>query len=1292
MATRVEDVMPHQNTKTQEVKTAPVGECTTAQAIVLRKAAEEPLSVLLDTGAQTDVISHSTVQRLGLQPATDYKPVPLEGFQGEVQKPVKAYWLTFFLLDRRGLPRKIRRVFSEARTRPGGPDIILSRPSMGMEGIIIDTATNTFYYGGVADADAESFLRDVIEDEEKAYILHISAVLTPEELDFPTLGEETKNPGAEEKLPEELQGYEAVFDEQSAKLPPMLEEAQHAIDLEPDKKPPWGPLYPLNEKQYEALKEYILENLANGRIRHSKSEAGAPVLFVPKKDGTLRLCVDYRGLNKVTVKNRYPLPLIGDLLDRLAGAKWISKVDIRDAYHRINIKESDKWKTAFRTRYGHFEYNVMPFGLTNAPATFQAYVHRALSDLLDTCCIAYMDDVLIFSKDREQHTEDLKKVLQRLQAAQLYAKRSKCEFYQQRVEFLGYVITAEGVEMDRSRVQAIEDWKTPECYRDIQVFLGFCNFYRKFIAGYSGIVSPLTALLKGSENGKKSGEMTWTEDAEEAFQRLKSAFCSATVLRHWDPKLPTRVETDASVKAIAGILTQLVDTQWRPVAYYSRKLTETEQRWGTGQQELLAIIESLEHWGHYLQGLSEKFQVLTDHQALKGVVDSSARDLRGRLARWVYRLSAFDFDIEHRPGKSNPADGLSRRPDYMLGEITYEDVIPTLSQKLSLTAQLPENLRGKIAMLKGRSEVARAYIQAVQACAGTSPSQGTWRLQNASTVAQRAIIAATTTRSKRKGTVGSEDQQSAAREEPDSRRLGDSSPAGVTVPEQYIPRQIMRELTEGETAHAVNPSQKFEALIQELQIKDRQCQEISGKCRIAAGEYKKYTISKGLLWFKDRLVIPEEGTLRLEILRRHHDDPRAGHMGPQKTLDLVKRKFHWSGLAEDVRKYTDECEICQGVRTPRHRPYGHLQSLPLPLFPFQEISLDFITGLPQSTRCNGETYNAILVIVCRMTKFAMFIPTQKTLRATDLAALLYEHVECRFGTPEGIISDRDKLITSHFWEDLMKERAIKRRLSTAYHPQTDGQTERTHQTLEKYLRAYVGDAPERWAAQLDEAAFAYNNSKHSTIGVSPMEALYGYHPRCVEYVPSSMKSKVQGVRERIETLRRVRDMAQQHWQQATEAQAKYYNARHTLKEYQVGQYVGVSTRNWRFKNRKLAPKYVKVKITERIGKQAYRVSLPKAYERIHDVFHVSLLEPWNTARPHAEQSPTAQLEDEPNEWEVEEVIAHKDEGDDRFYLVKWAGWPVEYNTWEPDHHLSNAKGMVAKYLKVTKKQHKKWDD
>lgn len=220
---------------------------------------------------------------------------------------------------------------------------------------------------------------------------------------------------------------------------------------------------------------------------------------MPKKDGSLRLCVDYRGLNAITSKNRHPLPLISETLDRLGRAACFSVLDLKDAYHRIPIKRGDEWKTAFRTRYGHFEYKVMPFGLTNAPATFQAYINRALAGLVDICCVVYLDNILIYSDTQEQHRRDLCAVLERLRKFALYANRTKCHFFNTEVEFLGYIVSTAGISMDKRRVATIEEWPAPRSFREVQVFLGFANFYRRFIKNYSKIVAPLTALTKGAK-------------------------------------------------------------------------------------------------------------------------------------------------------------------------------------------------------------------------------------------------------------------------------------------------------------------------------------------------------------------------------------------------------------------------------------------------------------------------------------------------------------------------------------------------------------------------------------------------------------------------------------------------------------------------------------------------------------------------------------------------------------------------------------------------------------------------
>ena len=409
---------------------------------------------------------------------------------------------------------------------------------------------------------------------------------------------------------------------------------------------------------------------------------------MPKKDGGLRLCVDYRGLNKITIKNRHPLPLIHEMLDRLCGAKLFTKLDLRNAYHRIRIKPGDEFKTAFRTRYGHYKYKVMPFGLANAPATFQAYINETLAGLVDVICIVYLDDILIYSANPEEHKKHVKQVLQRLREHGLYAKASKCVFSTQEVDFLGYIINTEGVVMEPSRVEAIQNWPTPTSYREVQVFLGFANFYRRFIHDYSTIVRPLTGLLKGSVRGRKSGVFTWEQAQKKAFEDLKYAFTIAPVLIHYESYKPTRLETDVSGVVCGGVVSQPKEwpvksgqkAEYHPVAFWSRKFTPAEMNYGTPDQELLAIVKCFQHWRHYFEGSQHPIKVLTDHNNLRHFMTTST--INRRQARWAMDLSAYDFIISYRPGKLNPANGPSRRPDYGQATTKGTEMLPTLQSKL----------------------------------------------------------------------------------------------------------------------------------------------------------------------------------------------------------------------------------------------------------------------------------------------------------------------------------------------------------------------------------------------------------------------------------------------------------------------------------------------------------------------------------------------------------------------------------------------------------------------------------
>ncbi len=372
-------------------------------------------------------------------------------------------------------------------------------------------------------------------------------------------------------VPSQYMDFIDVFNEQNCKKLPPHRDYDCEIKLKENSSLFYGPLYSLNEVEREELKRYLKENLEKGFIRKSTSPAGAPILFVKKKDGSLRLCVDYRKLNEMTIRNSYPLPLISDLLDRVKGAKIFTKLDLKSAYNLVRIKEGDEFKTAFRTRYGHYEYLVMPFGLKNAPATFQHFINDVLSDYLDEFVISYIDDILIYSKDIKEHHTHVTKVLIRLLENNLYLNLEKCEFDVEETTFLGYVISKRGLEMDKDKVKAVLDWPIPKNVKEIQSFIGLCNYYRIFIKDFAKIANPLHKLTR------KNVPYIWSDEQQNAFDTLKNLFTSAPILKHPDSNQQFIVETDASNFAIGAILSQEFDGKLHPIAFFQKVLLNLKE-------------------------------------------------------------------------------------------------------------------------------------------------------------------------------------------------------------------------------------------------------------------------------------------------------------------------------------------------------------------------------------------------------------------------------------------------------------------------------------------------------------------------------------------------------------------------------------------------------------------------------------------------------------------------------------------------------------------------------------------
>ncbi|KAL4026110.1 hypothetical protein IC575_014534 [Cucumis melo] len=383
-------------------------------------------------------------------------------------------------------------------------------------------------------------------------------------------------------------------------------------------------------------------------IHPSVSPWGAPVLFVKKKDGTLRLCIDYRQLNNVTIRNKYPLPRIDDLFDQLRGAALFSKTDLRSGYHQLKVRESDIAKTAFRTRYGHYEFRVKPFGLTNAPAVFMDLMNRIFHRYLDQFVIVFIDDILVYSVDRESHEEHLRIVLQTLREKQLYAKFSKCEFWLEQVVFLGHVVSAKGVSVDPQKVEAIVNWERPISATEVRSFLGLAGYYRRFIEDFSRLALPLTALTR------KNVKFEWSDKCEQSFQKLKKRLVTAPILALPVTGKDYVIYCDASRLGLGCVLMQ----DGNVIAYASRQLKEHECNYPTHDLELAAVVLALKIWRHYLFG--EKFHIFTDHKSLKYIFDQKELNLRQK--RWLELIKDYDCTIEYHPGKANVvADALSRK-------------------------------------------------------------------------------------------------------------------------------------------------------------------------------------------------------------------------------------------------------------------------------------------------------------------------------------------------------------------------------------------------------------------------------------------------------------------------------------------------------------------------------------------------------------------------------------------------------------------------------------------------------
>ena len=1006
------------------------------------------------------------------------------------------------------------------------------------------------------------------------------------------------------KLPSDYHDLIQAFLPKEAEALPPHRPFDHKIELLPGQTPPHHSARAMSPKELLVVRKYIDDHLDKGFIRASTSSAAAPILLAKKPGGGVRICVDYRGLNNVTVKNRYPIPLIRETLDALCGAKIFTKLDIVAAFNRLRIAPGDEWKTAFITRFGLFECLVANFGMTGAPSSFQHYINHTLFDLLDRYCTAYLDDILIYSKNKQEHRKHVREVLRRLIDAGLTIDIRKCEFNVTKTRYLGLIISTDGIQMDPEKVKAIQSWNVPSTLRELQRFVGFANFYRRFIKNFSRIARPLTAVMSRL---KWPGELP--EDGVAAFHQLIAAFSTAPVLAYYDPKRKTVLEADASDWASGGVLSQYnSEGILRPVAYFSSKHSPAECNYEIYDKELLAIVKAFEEWRPELQGAEEPVTVITDHKNLQHF--ATTKLLNQRQVRWSEFLSDFRFQIQYRPGhKATIPDALSR--------------LPGLAPR-------------------SRYDLADERVAA------------------------------------RYRTFLPEDKWSPSLSSSQLYALDVSQPIDELVDAAYLASPLIQEIL---AALANVRCRRFKGPIRkELRAAKADCKVVQGR-----------------IYVRDKLFIPPNEELRLQILHRGHSAAPGGHPGRYKTYDLLRRTYYWPGLSRDVATFVKACHLCRRIKNSRLAPTGFLDPLPVPYRPWEDISVDYVGPLPPCERL-GHTYEYILVVVDRLTKMRHFIPTTD-MSAASLADAFVAWVYRLHGTPSTIISDRGTQFVSAFWRELSRRLGIALHASSAHHPESDGQTEVVNAAMEQYLRGYCSFYQDDWVDWLPLAEFAQNNHTSETIGVSPFFANYGFNPQMgteptrPPFVPRmpAQRSEVENAAQVADRIERVLERVRAFMAEAQERQREFADRhRSDAETYTEGDLVWVNTKYMKTSrpSPKLSDRWIGPYKVTKTYPRAVAVDLPPHFG-IFPVFHHSLIRHNSPGLPGQEAInkewdsraegivPTTENDEEGPLWYFQSILNSRNTRKGLEYKVKWHA--PHRPSWQPAADLQGNDEEIIRF-------------
>lgn len=962
----------------------------------------------------------------------------------------------------------------------------------------------------------------------------------------------------------------------------------------------------------------------------------APLLCIPKKSGKLRTVVDARKRNDNTVKDVTPFPDQDQIRMDVARAKYRTKIDMSDAYEQVRIITKDIWKTAFATVLGTAVSQVMQQGDCNAPATFQRLMTWIFRKYIGTWLHVYLDDIFVFSDTIEDHENHLKITFDILRKEMLFLSKDKLDLYSNDMDCLGHRIDDKGLHADVSKMDRIIDWRTPRSYNEVLRFLGLVEYIGQFMPDVSMFTSPLQSMAR---NG---APFIWRAIHTHCLEGIKQLASRTPILRPVDIRIKERIWLicDASIGGVGAMYGQGPDWRsCRPAGFMSKKFTSAQRSYKTYEQEALAIIEGLLKWEDKLLG--RKITIATDHKALKAVKTAVRDGFNGRQIRWDEYLSRFDFDIEHVSGATNKvADCLSRYYDNDGANETHgEEVYVNADVRLDPDMEdLPNNRRQEILDSRNRNVaiMARRVREPVEA-----------RVTEAEELQKYA----------------------SALEE-----LGLDATA-MTLEESLKERPPLRPIIEGDT--------DFLEFVRQGYTDD----SVLSKVLESPNSYASFSVEDGLIFTTNRsgercICIPrafnKQRTRRLSEIILDGAHLTVGHLGPLRTSEYIRHWYWWPRMGKDIEKFCMSCGHCQTTKTGNKKPEGLLHSMPIASYPWESVGMDFVGPFP---KCLG--YDYMLVVICRMTSMIHLTPMMVTNSSSDVAWFFLRDIVRLHGMPKSIVSDRDSKFTAKFWRELHRLTGTKLLMSTSFHPQTDGASERAIRNVSQILRALVLPSQTDWVYKTPITEFAINSSRSSSTGFAPFEINYGQMPVLSNVLSHTAKYK--GVRDFAE--RSISYIAIAH-DAIIESRV---NATHFANKsripgtpYTEGTLVYLSTKNLNLpkaRAKKLAPKYIGpfaiVKAYPDTSNYKLSLSEELASRGIHPTFHASLLRPHEpndeTVFPGREAKVYYDFgmpDDE--QWFVEEINGHRWVGRRIEFRVKWTAGDY---TWEPYVNVGEAAAL-----------------